>query len=122
MDEDYLQSCFSRTGETKDTIARGIVSALHHNTSLQFLGLNSVAWRSPFLALIMRKSERLIRARNPSVSWELWLLYEKHQAKKAPYNKYRHKIQEEVATAVAVGAGGYTFHEHHQKSIPSYSK
>ncbi|XP_073159318.1 abscisic stress-ripening protein 2-like [Henckelia pumila] len=44
-----------------------------------------------------------------------YALYEKHQAKKDPENKHRHKIQEEIATAVAVGAGGYTFHEHHEK-------
>ncbi|XP_075498484.1 uncharacterized protein LOC142536722 isoform X2 [Primulina tabacum] len=34
---------------------------------------------------------------------------------KGPDNKHMHKVQEEIATPVAVGAGGYTFHEHHQK-------
>ncbi|XP_073283482.1 uncharacterized protein [Primulina huaijiensis] len=34
---------------------------------------------------------------------------------KGPDNKHTHKIQGEIDTVVAVGAGGYTFHEHHQK-------
>lgn len=41
--------------------------------------------------------------------------YEKHQAKKDPENAHRHKIKEEIAATAAVGAGGYVFHEHHEK-------
>ena len=41
--------------------------------------------------------------------------YEKHQAKKHPENSHSHKIQEEIAATVAVGAGGYVFHEHHKE-------
>lgn len=41
--------------------------------------------------------------------------HEKHKAKKDPENAHKHKIEEEIAAAVAVGAGGYAFHEHHEK-------
>ena len=41
--------------------------------------------------------------------------HEKHEAKKDPEHAHRHKIEEEVAAAVAVGSGGYAFHEHHEK-------
>ena len=43
------------------------------------------------------------------------LQYEKKQAKKDPENGQRHKIEEGVAAAAAVGAAGYVFHEHHRK-------
>lgn len=44
------------------------------------------------------------------------LQYEKHEAKKDPEHTQRHKLEEEIAAAAAVGAGGYAFHEHHQKN------
>ena len=55
---------------------------------------------------------------------ELWILseccndvlqHEKHAEKKDPENAQRHKIEEELAAAAAVGEGGYGFHEHHDK-------
>lgn len=44
--------------------------------------------------------------------------HEKHAAKKDPEQAHRHKIEEEVAAAGAVGTGGYAFHEHHEKKSP----
>ena len=41
--------------------------------------------------------------------------HEKHQAKKEPEHAHKDKIEEEIAATVAVGAGGYAFHEHHEK-------
>jgi uncharacterized protein HemX len=41
--------------------------------------------------------------------------HEKHEAKKDPENTHKHKVEEEIAAAVAVGTGGYAFHEHHKK-------
>ncbi len=41
--------------------------------------------------------------------------HEKHEAKKDPEQAHKHKVEEEIAAAVAVGAGGYAFHEHHEK-------
>ncbi|RWV83381.1 hypothetical protein GW17_00055016 [Ensete ventricosum] len=43
------------------------------------------------------------------------LQYEKHEANKDTEHAHRHKIEEEIAAAVAVGSGGYAFHEHHEK-------
>ena len=43
------------------------------------------------------------------------LQHEKHEAKKDSEHSHGHKIKEEVAAAVAVGAGGFVLHEHHEK-------
>ena len=41
--------------------------------------------------------------------------HEKHKAEKDPEHGHRHKIEEEIGEAVAMGAGGFAFHEHHEK-------
>lgn len=41
--------------------------------------------------------------------------HEKHKAKKDPENAHKHKVQEEIAAVVAVGVGGFAFHERHEK-------
>lgn len=41
--------------------------------------------------------------------------HEKREEKKDTEHSHRHKIEEEIALAGAVGSGGYAFHEHHEK-------
>jgi len=50
-----------------------------------------------------------------TVATGAFALHEKHAVKKDPEHAHRHKITQEVASAVAVGEGGYIFHEHHEK-------
>ncbi|GLT59767.1 hypothetical protein SLA2020_325670 [Shorea laevis] len=40
----------------------------------------------------------------------IYAVHEKHKAKKDPEHAQRHKIEEGVAAALAVGAGGFAFH------------
>lgn len=42
------------------------------------------------------------------------LQYEKHEVKVDPAHGGRHRIEEEVATATALGGGGYAMYEHHE--------
>ncbi|KAE9446620.1 hypothetical protein C3L33_21482, partial [Rhododendron williamsianum] len=42
-------------------------------------------------------------------------VHEKHMIKKDPAHAHRHKVEERIATTVAVAAGGYALHEHHEK-------
>ncbi len=44
----------------------------------------------------------------------LLLQYESHEVKVDPEHAGRHRIEEEVAAATAVGAGGYGIYEHHE--------
>ena len=46
--------------------------------------------------------------------------YEGHRAKKDPEHAQRHKIEAGVATAAALGAGGYAYHEHHEQKEARY--
>jgi hypothetical protein len=39
-------------------------------------------------------------------------LHEKHAEQKDPTHAHRHKIEEKITATVAVGEGGYVFHEH----------
>ncbi|KAJ6817258.1 uncharacterized protein M6B38_411940 [Iris pallida] len=45
----------------------------------------------------------------------LFVQYEKHESKKDPEHARKHRIEEEIAAAAAVGSGGYAFHEKHEK-------
>ncbi|KAF8646827.1 hypothetical protein HU200_065628 [Digitaria exilis] len=47
-------------------------------------------------------------------------LYEGHRAKKDPEHAQRHKIEAGVATAAALGAGGYAYHEHREQKEARY--
>ncbi|CAO1943159.1 unnamed protein product [Urochloa humidicola] len=47
-------------------------------------------------------------------------LYEGHRAKKDPEHAQRHKIEAGVATAAALGAGGYAYHEHREQKEAHY--
>ncbi|KAJ8493759.1 hypothetical protein OPV22_015480 [Ensete ventricosum] len=42
-------------------------------------------------------------------------VYEKHKADKDPEHARRHKMEEEIAAATAVGSGGYAAHERHER-------
>jgi hypothetical protein len=44
----------------------------------------------------------------------LLLQYESHEVKVDPEHAGRHRIEEDVAAATAVGAGGYGIYEHHE--------
>ena len=46
--------------------------------------------------------------------------YEGHRAKKDPEHAQRHKIEAGVATAAALGAGGYAYHEHREQKEARY--
>ncbi|CAN6676207.1 unnamed protein product [Malus baccata var. baccata] len=39
----------------------------------------------------------------------------KHNEKKDPEHAHKHKIEEGIVAAAAVGSGGFAFHEHHEK-------
>ena len=41
--------------------------------------------------------------------------HEKHKAKKDLEHSQGHKIEEEIAAAIAIGAGGFALHEHQEK-------
>lgn len=41
--------------------------------------------------------------------------HERHKAKKDPENADKHKTAQGIAATVALGAGGFAFHEHHKK-------
>ncbi|KAG2603470.1 abscisic stress-ripening protein 5-like [Panicum virgatum] len=47
-------------------------------------------------------------------------LYEGHRAKKDPEHAQRHKMEAGVATAAALGAGGYAYHEHREQKEARY--
>ncbi|CAL4959299.1 unnamed protein product [Urochloa decumbens] len=47
-------------------------------------------------------------------------LYEGHRAKKDPEHAQRHKIEAGAATAAALGAGGYAYHEHREQKEAHY--
>uniref|UniRef100_A0A2P2IVJ4 Uncharacterized protein n=1 Tax=Rhizophora mucronata TaxID=61149 RepID=A0A2P2IVJ4_RHIMU len=44
-----------------------------------------------------------------------YALHEKHETKKDPEHAHRHKVEERIGEALALGSGGLAFHEHHEK-------
>ncbi|XP_031390812.1 abscisic stress-ripening protein 5-like [Punica granatum] len=80
----------------------------YDNSSTEWDLMTTIQWERD----LMGAADRTTGGRRSSTStMSTW--HERHEIGKDPEHARRHRVEEELGTAAALGAGGYALHEHH---------